>query len=288
METISGLTLNLMLFGISYSIVLPLLLCVIFKKRLKAHIMPFFLGMTSYMTFSFILANLANSLILYFIDTDSMSKVLILLLSLCSQILFAIIAQGGKYFTFWFTRRFDDPDKYSGRGDAMEFGAGYGGLEAVMTVGLTLLTYFMYAAYINEGQMESFLANYSGSDYTNLQQQLQMLIDQGTTVSAALVLRGLGMFLFQIGTSLLIYMAIYGVDKKIYLRLAIIFNIIILVPSCFSAAGMIETPWFEALTTLIFGAATLYYGHDQAKTFERERTKRLRDEANKSMRKRKS
>ena len=271
--TISNGAINLMVVGATYSLVLPLLLCVIFKKRFKAHLKPFFLGMLTYLAFSFFLANILNGLILQFIDADSLSTPLLFILLLFSQAIVAVIAQVGKYYSIHILKNDPKPDKYAHRGDALEFGTGFAGLEAVMTIGVTMTSYIMYASIILGGNVQSMLDSYTGADAAQIQGIFETLSTTPVSNYVAVILQGVAMILFQLASTLLVYRAVYGENDKAYFRLAIVFHIIMVVPGCIINAGLIKSIWFETILTLVFGIASLVYAYDKIKEYEKKYVK---------------
>ncbi|HIQ98167.1 MAG TPA: YhfC family intramembrane metalloprotease [Candidatus Scybalocola faecavium] len=271
-ETIPDGTMSLILLGISYSFIIPLLLFIIFKKRFRAHAKPFFLGLLAYGAFSFCLVNIVNGLLLMFVDPTGFSTPLIFIYSLCTQIIGVLIGQIGKYYALRILKNDANPNKYAMRGEAMVFGAGYGGLELVLTVGVTMASYFSYATIMVNGQSEAFMENLSGADLASVQSIFDTLANTTSMDYMSLLLQGLAMFLFQLGSSLLVFRAVFGsgANDKAYLRLAIIFHIIMIVPGCFVSAGIISNPWFQTILMLIFSIAVLVYGYDKIKEYEKQ------------------
>ncbi len=269
MGEISSLTVSLILGGVSASVSIPLLLCVIFKKRFKAHIKPFLLGIVSYLALSFCLVNIINGLLGSLINSSEFSPTFVFVYSLCTQIVAAIIAQGGKFYTIRILKNDPKEDKFAMKGDAMEFGIGYGGAECVMTLGITMLSYMMYAGIFLSGSADAVYATLSGEDLVYTQQVFDFLMNNGSENLIAIILQGIAMLAFHLGSSMLVHRAVYGVNDKVYLTLSIIFHVIMLVPSCIVSAGFITNIWFETITTLVFGAAVLYYAFDKIKEYEK-------------------
>ena len=244
METLSNGIRAISEFGITYSIVLPLLLCVIFKKRFKAHIKPFLLGLLTYGAFSFCLVNIINGLLLRFVDSSNFTPILVFIYSLCVQVVSVLIGQVGKYFTLRVLKNDPKPDKYALRGDALEFGTGFGGLELFMTVGITMASHFSYAAILSSGQAQQFIDSFTGVDQMNVQNIFNELLASTSGDYINLLLQGLAMFIFQIGSGLLVFRAVFGLSTNdmAYFRLSIIFNIIMVIPGCIVGAGLIKSP----------------------------------------------
>lgn len=271
-QTIPDGTMSLILLGVSYSIIIPLLLFIIFKKRFRAHVKPFFLGLLTYGAFSFCLVNIVNGLLLMFVDPTNFSTPLIFIYSLFTQIISVLIGQAGKYYSLRILKNDANPNKYAMRGDALVFGAGFGGLEMVLTVGMTMASYFSYATIMVNGQAESFMENLSGADLESVQNIFNLLATTTSSEYISLLLQGLAMFLFQLGSTLLVFRAVFGsgVNEKVYLRLAIIFHIIMIVPGCFVSSGIISSPWFQTVLMLVFSVAVLVYGYDKIKEYEKQ------------------
>lgn len=274
MGTISNGTVSIILLGVSYSIVLPLLLCVIFKKRFKAHLKPFFLGMLAYAAFSFCLVNLVNGLLLMFVDTSGFSSGMIFVYSLCTQTIGALLAQSGKYYTIRILKNDPNPNKYAMRGDALELGTGFGGLEAIMTIGITMASYFSYAALIMQSEsVQTVLDSFTGEDKAGVQEIINLLTTSSTMDFLAINIQGLAMIIFQIGSTLLVFRAVFGENDKAYFRLALIFHIIMIIPGCILNAGIIKNVWFETITMLVFSVAVLVYSYDKIKEYEKRHVK---------------
>lgn len=269
MGEISSLTVSLILGGVSASVSIPLLLCVIFKKRFKAHIKPFLIGIVSYLALSFCLVNIINGLLGSLINTSEFSTAFIFVYTLCTQIIAAIIAQCGKFYSIRILKNDPKEDKFAMMGDAMEFGIGYGGAECIMTLGITLLSYMMYAGIFLSGSVDAIYATLSGEDLLYTQQIFEFLTVNGAENLIAIILKGIAMLAFQLGTGMLVHRAVFGVNDKAYLTLSIIFHIIMLVPSCFASAGIITNVWFETIVTVVFGAAVLVYAFDKIKEYEK-------------------
>ncbi len=280
METLSNGIISLILIGITYSIVLPLLLCVIFKKRFKAHIKPFLLGLLTYGAFSFCLVNIINGLLLRFVDSSNFTPILVFIYSLCVQVVSVLIGQVGKYFTLRVLKNDPKPDKYALRGDALEFGTGFGGLELFMTVGITMASHFSYAAILSSGQAQQFIDSFTGVDQVNVQNIFNELLASTSGDYINLLLQGLAMFIFQIGSGLLVFRAVFGLSTNdmAYFRLSIIFNIIMVIPGCIVGAGLIKSPWFQTILMIVFGAAVLYYGYDKIKEYEKQHVRDMLSE----------
>lgn len=275
METLSNGVISLMLLGVSYSFMLPLMLCFIFKKRFSAHIKPFLVGMLTYGAFSFCLVNIINGLLLRFVDSSDFSRPLIFIYSLCMQIVSVLICQTGKFYTLRVLKNDPKAGKYALRGDALEFGAGFGGLELFMTVGITMASYFSYSAILTGGQAQEFIDSLTGIDRQNVQAIFDMLAASTPADYASTLLQGLGMFLFQIGSTLLVFRGVFGSgsNDKAYFRLSIIFHIIMIVPGCLVNSGIVKNVWFQTIIMVIFGVAVLYYGYDKIKEYEKQRVK---------------
>ena len=269
MGEISSLTISLILGGASASVSIPLLLCAIFKKRFKAHIKPFLLGIVSYLALSFCLVNIVNGILGSFINATEFSTAFIFVYSLCTQIIAAIIAQCGKYYTIRILKNDKQQDKFAMMGDAMQFGIGYGGAECVITLGITLLSYMMYAGIFLSGSVDAVYASLSGEELAYTQEIFRFLTENGAENLIVLILQGLALLAFQLGSSMLVHRAVYGPNDKAYLTLAIVFHVIMLVPECIVSAGIITNMWFKAITTVIFGAAVLYYAFDKIKEYEK-------------------
>lgn len=145
-----------------FSLALPILALVIWKKKEGTELRPAWIGAAAYFVFGMVLEQLINAAVL---GTGSSAVSAFLLghpwLYAVYGGLSAGILEETARFLVYRTMLKDSV----GRENAVTFGIGFGGLECIMVLGLTVLSTLMMSISFNNMGAEAFAAQYANSDY---------------------------------------------------------------------------------------------------------------------------
>ena len=144
------------------SLALPILALVIWKKKEGTELRPAWIGAAAYFVFGMVLEQLINAAVL---GTGSSAVSTFLLghpwLYAVYGGLSAGILEETARFLVYRTMLKDSV----GRENAVTFGIGFGGLECIMVLGLTVLSTLMMSISFNNMGAEAFAAQYANSEY---------------------------------------------------------------------------------------------------------------------------
>ena len=143
-----------MVFSLVVAWGLPLALLILIRRKQKADMLPFFLGCGSFFLFAMLLEQLMHSLVL--LKMGTVSKALsenLWLYALYGGLAAGLFEETGRYLTMRFLMK----GKWT-RENALMYGAGHGGLEAVLILGMASVNNLLYSVMINTGSLVSALS----------------------------------------------------------------------------------------------------------------------------------
>lgn len=126
--------------------IIPLLLLVYFKRRKGAEVLPFFVGCAVFVLFALVIEGALNYL---FSTTETGKKVLanVWTYALYGGLMAGVFEETGRFIAFKTVLR----KRLENDANALSYGAGHGGIEAIITVSVTYFTYIVFAVMINSG-----------------------------------------------------------------------------------------------------------------------------------------
>ena len=132
-----------------FSLALPILALVIWKKKEGTELRPAWIGAAAYFVFGMVLEQLINAAVL---GTGS------------SAVSAFLLGHPWLYAVYGGLSAGILKDSV-GRENAVTFGIGFGGLECIMVLGLTVLSTLMMSISFNNMGAEAFAAQYANSEY---------------------------------------------------------------------------------------------------------------------------
>lgn len=205
---VSQQSMNGMLFTALVSFLLPIALIISVKVNFKAKISSFFVGCVTYVFFAMFLEALFHGLILELTGTGfSDQKVLY---AIFAGLTAAIFEEMGRYVVM----RYWIKDKLN-RGNAIMYGVGHGGVEALAVVGISYASNYLISKMINSGQLEETLAAMEEAMRTETIQSLSSL---WTSPAADFYIAGIEripMLILQVALSFLMFRAVQRNDPKL-------------------------------------------------------------------------
>ncbi len=210
-----------MVFSLAVSWGLPAALLVIIRRRWKADILPFVLGSASFFLFAMLLEQLLHSLVLLRLGSVSqMLKDNLWMYAIYGGLAAGVFEETGRYLTMRFLM-----NKNLTRENALMYGAGHGGMEAVLILGMASFNNIFTSLLLNSGKFMDALA-----ESADVQQMLDAVAPLGTLPAWQFFLGGveriLAIFL-HLGLSLLVYQAVRNRGKWYYYPLAILLHMVI-------------------------------------------------------------
>lgn len=204
---VSQESLTGMLFTTIISFVLPIALVVFVKVKLKAKVSTFFIGCVSFVFFAMFLESLFHGLVLKMTgDTFTEQKILY---AIYAGLTAAIFEEIGRYVVmkYWMKNTLD-------RQNAIMYGVGHGGVEAITIIGFSYLSNYVVSRMINAGQLEKSL---SAMDATLREETIQSLSPLWEIPGYQFYVAGverISAIILQIALSYLVYKAIQMNEPK--------------------------------------------------------------------------
>jgi len=165
------LSVAFMAVSLIISFALPIGLCIYFRKAKKADLMPFFVGIAVMIIFAFVLERLVHTLVL-----GSAAGAVIQgntwLYALYGGLMAGLFEETGRFIAFkTVLKKKQDKDV-----NALMYGAGHGGIEAIAILGVASINNLIYSALINSGAVSVLTGSLSGDTLKQVEQAIQVLI----------------------------------------------------------------------------------------------------------------
>lgn len=151
LQTIPAASLIGMVFTLVIVVGLPVVLCIFLYRKKGAKLSSLLSGCICFFVFAIILEQMLHSVVLNAAGTALTDN--IWLYALYGGLAAAVFEETGRYIVM---KRFMKKDMI--RENALMFGVGHGGIEAIMIVGMTYFNYLMTSVMINTGQMQASLS----------------------------------------------------------------------------------------------------------------------------------
>ena len=150
MGTVSTLSIAGMVVTMLIAILLPIVLCIMVRKKTKAKFSSLFLGCATFIVFALVLEQILHIIVLRTAGTTLTEN--IWLYALYGATAAAVFEETGRSITMKFLMK-----KNLNRENALMYGVGHGGIEAILIVGISQISNIATAIMINSNQMGTVL-----------------------------------------------------------------------------------------------------------------------------------
>ena len=169
-ETVPVLSIVFMAVSCAICFLTPLALFLYLRLVKKADVYPFFAGCAVMLLFAFILESGFHNLVLNS-PAGPVIRNNIWLYALYGGLAAGLFEETGRYLAFAFALK-----KYRSKNvNALMYGAGHGGFEAIVIVGLTMINNITWSLMINNGSISTLLGSLSGDQLAQAQQSVTLL-----------------------------------------------------------------------------------------------------------------
>ena len=251
--TVPALSIVFMIITCAISFGVPIALFIYLRLVKKADIYPFFAGCTVMLLFAFILESGAHSLVLSS-PAGSAIKGNIWLYAIYGGFMAGLFEETGRYLAFSFALK-----KYRAKNvNALMYGAGHGGFEAMVIVGLTMINNIVWSFMINSGRIAELTGSLSGDQLAQAQQAIGLLI---STPSYQFLLGGaerLFAILLHISLSVLVWFAVKWEGKLYLYPAAILIHFAVDAAAALLSGLGVNVVIIEAVVAILTTAAALF------------------------------
>ena len=156
-ETISTISIVFMVISCAISFIIPIVLLIYFRKKKHADVLPFFIGCAVMLVFALILEALVHRAVL----GSSAGEVIrnnTWLYALYGGLMAGLFEETGRFVAFRTVLK----KKLYKDANALMYGAGHGGFEAIVIVGFTMINNIIWSVLINSGNTGMLTGALSG------------------------------------------------------------------------------------------------------------------------------
>ncbi|WP_024865337.1 YhfC family intramembrane metalloprotease [Butyrivibrio sp. FCS014] len=169
-QTISSLSIAVMVLAVVFSILLPVGLFIYYRKK-GADIPPFFIGCAVMLLFAFIIESLVHQVVLNMSPVGEVIINNVALYALYGGLMAGLFEETGRFVAFKTVLK-----KYRGKDiNALMYGAGHGGFEVIVVLGITMIGNIYLSVMANTGALSLLTANAPAEAAATLQTQIDAL-----------------------------------------------------------------------------------------------------------------
>ena len=201
LHTISGLAIAGVICSVVLSMGVPIALFIAGRVKLKARISSFFIGAGTFLLFAMLLEQLMHVLVIQFCGLNAQSRPW--LYYVYAALAAAVFEETGRLIAmkFWMKKWLDFPN-------ALMYGIGHGGVEAILIGGLSGISNLVSMLMINSGAMQNTLAALPAESANQTVSQLSALWTTPAPLFFVSGIERISAIILHIGLSLLIYRAV--------------------------------------------------------------------------------
>ncbi len=188
---VPALSIVMMAVVALFGVAIPVVLFLVFRRKRGADVLPFFIGCAVFILFALVVEGTLNSLILNSaLGKKIMSNVW--LYAVFGGMMAGLFEETGRYTAFKTVLR----KKRGNDANALMYGAGHGGFEALYILGISMVTYIVMA--LNQN---------AGVNGTEVSATVQGLIDTPPATYLLAVVERFAAVAFHIAASVLVWFA---------------------------------------------------------------------------------
>ena len=198
---VSTLSVFCMAVSAVCSVLIPVGLLIFFRKKLGASVVPFFVGCLTFFLSVMVLESILHRLVL----TSSLGAVIqgnTWLYALYGGLAAGVFEETGRLITMKFLKK-----KHNTPRTALMYGAGHGGIEVVLILGVGMAQNLFMAQAINSGAIAQLLAPLEGAELEAINIQLQALIATPAPYFLVGIVERISAVVLHIGLSVLVWQA---------------------------------------------------------------------------------
>ena len=188
-----------------FCIVAPFVLLVIFKKK-GADVLPFFIGCAVFVIFALILESILHNIILSKMPVGQKIRENTLYYALYGGLMAGLFEETGRFAAFKTVLK----KRLGNDSNALQYGAGHGGIEALLLIGFSYVSNLIVSVLINSGQLGLISAQLSGV----AADQMQAAVDTLVATAPWTYLLALAERIFAVATHICLSVIVWFAVKK--------------------------------------------------------------------------
>lgn len=239
---------------------LPVLVLLVWKFKFcrGAKLFPAVVGAATFVVFAQVLEGVPKAI--FFGGSTVVSQYVLThawAYTLIGCLLAGVFEEVGRYLAFRFLLK-----RYTNRRDAVTYGIGHGGIEAILVLGLTAINNIAIAQLVNSGSFETITNGLTGVQLDQVQAQIAAVASFGAAnLLLGLAERAIAMTL-HISLSVVVFRAVRQ-RKAGYLGLAVALHALFDVPAALFQCGVLHSTWLVEALLLVLCLGCAAYAKKQ-------------------------
>lgn len=244
--TVNAASMMGMVFSIFVGIVLPIVLMILVWKKTGARISTFFIGCAVFIVFALVLESFMHAAVLGLTGTAITGN--IWLYGLYGGLAAALFEEVGRLVAMKFFMK-----ECLDMSNALMYGVGHGGIEAILILGMTSISNLVTSAMINSGALVSALEAMDGATASTTLEQLSALWTSPVYLFYLGGVERILAIILQIVMSVMVYQAL-KTGKKFFWFIAFMMHFVVDAVTVVTAK-FLPTAAVEALVAVMVAAA---------------------------------
>lgn len=207
---VPGANIAAMFITLGICLALPIGLCIFWKMRSKAKLSAFFLGCGTFFLFALVLEQILHLVVLTV--AGNLLQENIWLYAVYGGLAAGLFEETGRFLAMRFCMT-----KSLEKQNAIMYGIGHGGIEAILLIGLTYISNLATAFVINAGGLDALLTGMDESTAAAAYAQLSQLCTLSPADFLMAGLERISAIMLHIALSWLVYRAVKGRKAAFYL-----------------------------------------------------------------------
>ena len=243
-------TQSMLCMGLSalVNLALPVLLFLVIRKRFGASGRAFWVGVGVFVLFALVLESMMHRLVLGS-PTGEKIRNSVWLYAVYGGLAAGVFEETGRFLAMRHVLK----KEWANDGNALMYGAGHGGVEAVVLVGLTMISNLVLSVMINTGALEGIMKSVPAEALSQVETQLKALVQTQPTDFLLGIVERLLAVTIQLSLSVLVWFAAVKKGRVWLYPLAILIHAVLdgAVVILSKHASILATEGLLALLTLL-------------------------------------
>lgn len=201
---------------------IPIALFLYFKK-LGGHYLPCIIGACVFFVFVLLVESTINAIIFNYTKIGDYISHKLVLYSILAGLMAGLFEESGRFISFkTILKKYKDNDV-----NALMYGTGHGGCEAILLVSMTMLNNLIVAILINTGNEGMLLGSLTGDILDQTRAQLQELIDTSWYIFLLSLVERVSAIVLHLSLSVLVWYSAKNKRRVFLFPLAILLHALV-------------------------------------------------------------
>ena len=204
---VSTLSIFCMAVSAACGVLIPVGLLIFFRKKLGTSVVPFFAGCLTFFLSAMVLESILHRLVL----TSPLGAVIqgnTWLYALYGGLAAGVFEETGRLIAMKLLKK-----KHNTPSTSLMYGAGHGGIEALLILGVGMMQYLIMAQAINSGTINQLTAPLEGTALATIHAQIQALVTTPAPYFLVGIAERISAVVLHIGLSVLVWQAVVTPGK---------------------------------------------------------------------------